>query len=236
VIEDLGTVASKELREILSRNRRFAGRRTVLRAAVLPLLLGLFFGYQAAHATNTFGRGLGAFYVGLMAMSIAGSLVADAVAGERERHTLETLLASPVSEMAILGGKLAAVISYAWGLAMVQLTAVEIGAALGGHSFTVPELVIVAVLSLLEATLAAAFAVQFSLRAPTVRVATRKQAQYAIVVTILASSVNVVAATPANSLTRVTIVATAAAILIFLDAALISLGRARFRRGRLLLD
>lgn len=236
MIEDLRTVANKELREILSRSRRFSGRRTVLRAAVLPLLLGLFFGYQFAHSNNAFSRGIGAFYVGLMAMSIAGNLIADAIAGERERHTLETLLASPVSEIAILGGKLGAVISYAWGLAMVQLAAVEIGASLGGHSFTVPELVIVAFLSLLEATLAAAFALQFSLSAPTVRVATRKQAQYSIVVTIAASGVNVVAATPDNSLTRVAVIAAAAATLTLLDVALISLGRARFRRGRLVLD
>lgn len=44
-------------------------------------------------------------------------LVADAFAGERERHTLETLLATAFPDTSILLGKIAASVLYAWGIA-----------------------------------------------------------------------------------------------------------------------
>ena len=49
-----------------------------------------------------------AFPIGLIAMGTASTLIVDAVAGERERHTLETLLASPASDTGIIVGKMAA--------------------------------------------------------------------------------------------------------------------------------
>ncbi|NMB88377.1 MAG: ABC-2 type transporter, partial [Chloroflexi bacterium] len=42
-------------------------------------------------------------------------MVTDAIAGERERHTLETLLASRLSDLAIILGKLGAAVLYGWG-------------------------------------------------------------------------------------------------------------------------
>jgi ABC-2 type transport system permease protein len=49
------------------------------------------------------------------------SMVADAFAGERERHTIETLLSSRLPDRAIVLGKLLAAILYAWGIAEVGL-------------------------------------------------------------------------------------------------------------------
>jgi ABC-2 type transport system permease protein len=43
------------------------------------------------------------------------------VAGERERRTLETLLASRLDERAILFGKLLAARAYGWGLTLLSL-------------------------------------------------------------------------------------------------------------------
>ncbi|MGQ9675420.1 MAG: ABC transporter permease [Chloroflexota bacterium] len=54
---------------------------------------------------------------------LVSTLVADSFAGERERHTLETLLASRLSDHAILFGKMAAVIGYSWGMAVAGLIA-----------------------------------------------------------------------------------------------------------------
>jgi ABC-2 type transport system permease protein len=45
----------------------------------------------------------------------------DAIAGERERHTLETLLASRISDRAILLGKVIVTTGYAWGTALLGL-------------------------------------------------------------------------------------------------------------------
>ena len=52
---------------------------------------------------------------------LVGALVADSFAGERERKTLETLLASRLSDRAILLGKIAALVGYGWGLALGSL-------------------------------------------------------------------------------------------------------------------
>src|SRR4051812_29233920 len=49
------------------------------------------------------------------------SFVGDAIAGERERHTLETLLASRISDRAILLGKIIATTGYGWGTALISL-------------------------------------------------------------------------------------------------------------------
>src|SRR5437867_11581009 len=49
------------------------------------------------------------------------SFIGDAIAGERERHTLETLLASRISDRAILLGKIVATVVYAWGMGILSL-------------------------------------------------------------------------------------------------------------------
>ncbi len=166
---DVRIVAWKELREILHRGNE-KRRRSPYRVFVFPILIGIFFGLQTARGA----AGFAVFPVGLMAMSTTIGLITDAIAGERERHTLETLLASPASDLAILGGKLTAVVGYAWVVALVQLLAITATSVAVGHALSPVIVVVVAGLSLLEAVLAAGFGVQFSLRAPTVRVAARE--------------------------------------------------------------
>ena len=55
-----------------------------------------------------------AFYVTI-------SIVADSIAGERERQTLETLLASRLPDRAIVLGKIIPVVLYGWGVMLVGL-------------------------------------------------------------------------------------------------------------------
>jgi ABC-2 type transport system permease protein len=102
------------------------------------------------------------------------SVVADAFAGERERHTLETMLASRLPDRAILLGKIAGAVSYGWGISMACL-------ALGLISLNVadenPELLLypplvaggIVVTTFLTASITAALGVLLSLRAATVR-------------------------------------------------------------------
>jgi ABC-2 type transport system permease protein len=233
---DVSTVAWKELREILSAGGTVRSRRGVIRTIVFPVLLGVFLGVQAGTARSSFTRGISVFPVGLLAMATAAGLVTDAVAGERERHTLETLLASPASDASILAGKMTAVVGYAWVLALTQLVAVGLASAIAGRGVPPLLLLLVAVLALLEAVLAAGFGVQFSFSAPTVRVAARKQAQYSVFINVIASAVNVLAVAPTHGPVRPVAVVTAIVVLVVSDTVLVAMAHTRFRRGRLVLD
>lgn len=232
MIADIRTIAWKEFREILALRAGAKGRQSFLRTALIPIAIGIFFGLQ----TVVGDYGFAVFPVGLFAMSSASGLVTDAIAGERERHTLETLLASPASDAAIIGGKLTAIVGYSWALALVQLAAIEATAIAVGHPLGVDVLVIIGVLSLFEAVLAAGFGVQFSLRAPTVRAATRKLGLLSFLVVIPVSLLNVLAVRDRDASLFPLVLALAVLALLAADAALLALAKARFRRGRLLLD
>ena len=60
-------------------------------------------------------------YSGWIPLLLVSSVIADAFAGERERHTLEPLLASRLSDTSILIGKIAAGVSYGWGYSLFML-------------------------------------------------------------------------------------------------------------------
>lgn len=166
---DIGTVMWKEWKEIL------AGRG--LRGGLLNLLIlagvfGVFLPLQ-------FGRTLVESPLALLVWAwvppfLVISVIADAFAGERERHTLETMLASRLPDTAILMGKIAAAVSYGWGISMVCLAMglVTVNLATPG-----PELLLysplvalgMVVLSFLTASITAVMGVVLSLRAATVR-------------------------------------------------------------------
>ena len=58
---------------------------------------------------------------GWVPILLVSNVVAQAFAGERERHTLETLLATRLSDRAILLGKVAASASYGWSVTVICL-------------------------------------------------------------------------------------------------------------------
>jgi ABC-2 type transport system permease protein len=108
----LGKVAAlvkKELWE--SFGDRTSRRGGVVQAAVLVVGLGFLgprAGVEAWTTSAPFSIGLFAFIPGVAAASMA----ADAFAGERERRTLETLLATPVGETVLLAGKALASLAF----------------------------------------------------------------------------------------------------------------------------
>ena len=102
------------------------------------------------------------------------SIVADAIAGERERHTLETLLASRMPDHAILLGKLVIVTLYGWSVMVVGLLlgAVVSSLAYGQGQllfYPIDMLLFTLVLGLLVGALGASLGVLISLRMSTVR-------------------------------------------------------------------
>jgi ABC-2 type transport system permease protein len=107
---------------------------------------------------------------------LVGTTVPDAFAGERERHTLSTLLASRLPDRAVLFGKLAVAVGYGWLVTLIAilLGLVTVNAAHGeGHVLLYSPTVAVAdvVLSFLVATFVAGIGILISLRSSTVQAA-----------------------------------------------------------------
>ncbi|MHC4943301.1 MAG: ABC transporter permease [Planctomycetota bacterium] len=105
---------------------------------------------------------------------LVSSVVADAFAGERERHTLETLLASRLSDFSILLGKITAAIGYGWGLTLFSLllgtVTVNLADWQGRFIFFSPVMCAgIFLWSFLAACLTACIGVLISLKATTVR-------------------------------------------------------------------
>jgi len=177
-----GTMLWKEWREQYWRGRPtgmfWAGVGTGLFFEALGALLGTF---SLGEAAADFGVTAAAW--GLVASlgtfaAMAGALaplstVVDAVAGERERHTLETLLAGPLRDREILWGKAGAQVLYAAAVAGIAASAGGIVAfAFFGGQALLPVAVLMPA-AVLAGALAAAFfvalAILVSLRAPTVK-------------------------------------------------------------------
>lgn len=170
MIRDLHTVAWKEWQEYLQqeRIRRFG----LLRGLAFVAAGGVFLGWQL---DPDFGRSwLTVMLTAFLSIMFVTTVIPDSFAGERERHTLETLLASRLSDRAILLGKVAAAVSYGWAIALGVLPAGIVAANLfhgepGLPWFSAGVVLSAVALSLLGGLVIAAAGVQISLYAPTAR-------------------------------------------------------------------
>ncbi len=169
MMADVGTVLWKELKEI---PRQSSGRRGgPVSILVVIALIGVFVPLQAGVKFLNPSQ-LGVIVVLPVMMILA--VIADSFAGERERHTLETLLASPLSDRAILFGKIAAAVGWGWGISMLSLAlglvTVNLKFGEGKLLMFAPDTALAVVLgSLLGGIFMASAGVLVSLRASTVR-------------------------------------------------------------------
>ncbi len=117
MITDIRTVFWKEWIEILDQFSRFrrGGWSVLLVIFFLGVFVPLQVGAEWAVTPVMF------FYWPFMTASMTSTIVADSVAGERERHTLETLLATRLPDHAILIGKVLAATSYGYAFALTNL-------------------------------------------------------------------------------------------------------------------
>jgi|LDZU01.1.fsa_nt_gi ABC-2 type transport system permease protein len=122
MIQDILTLIQKEWKEVVF--HRGGGRQSWVSMAILVGLVGIYLPYVNGAAWLQEPTALLAWAWVPLFMTIG--LVADAFAGERERHTLETLLATRLSDTAILLGKIAASVLYAWD---ISLACALVGAA-----------------------------------------------------------------------------------------------------------
>ncbi len=179
---------------------------------------------------------------------LTSSLVADTFAGERERHTLETHLASRLPDRAILFGKVATVVCYAWGVTILILLLGLITTNIAyGHGklliYPAPIGLGALVLGLLTALLISCIGVIVSLKAATVRQAAQTLSM-GFLAMILIPVVGPML--PKQWIVRLAqlffavgttgIIAAVAAVLCVADAALLNVAMSRFRRSKLILE
>ena len=237
-MNDLWTMIWKEAKDFLLQGDRSAAIRPLLMIGILGVLLPWQLGQ------DWLALSLAAMLLILyMPFMFTSMYVGDAIAGERERHTLETLLASRISDRAILLGKLIVTVGYAWGMVLASLllgmVAANIASGQGRWAFygSFGLLLEALALSLLTSLLATSAGVLISLRAATVR-----QAQQTLVlstVVLLGAILLATRAVPAQVLLTSSanapqlwlVVIAAFAVL---DAILLGTTLVRFQRSRLI--
>jgi ABC-2 type transport system permease protein len=250
MIGDIVTVMTKELKEFLLRGG--GATRSGLRGGgwlsllILLAVFGIFLPYQSG---RDWVESPVVILWAWVPLFLTTSITADSFAGERERHTLETLLASRLSDTAILLGKVAGAIAYGWGVTLaslvVGLITVNVGFGKGELLFYPFNMALGGLaLSFLGAGLAATAGVLVSLRASTVRQAA--QTMSIAIMVLLFVPIFGVQALPAETQARLLdwvistsmnqVLLLALALLLVLDGALLGAGLARFKRAKLILD
>jgi ABC-2 type transport system permease protein len=245
MITDLYTIIRKEWKEIFL--QRGGGMRGGLVGQLLILaVLGVFLPLQMG--PEFLSQPTVALVWLWLPVMLTMNMVADAFAGERERHTLETLLASRLSDRAILFGKMAASILYGFSIALLSMllaavTVNVVSPAAGGGIQFYPPLIFIGglVIIFLANTLMAALGVLISLRAKTVRQAYQQLS----IGLILLFIVPIFALIGIPSLRQAVLDAVATwnaelvgliviGALVLIDAALTGAAMARFQRNKLL--
>ncbi len=244
-MDDILTIVSKELKEYLM--ARGSVRLRLL--AFLPILLifGVVLPLQQRDAW-TQGPLAGVFPI-VLPFILTGGAVADSFAGERERHTLETLLATRLSDRDIFLGKVLAAVLYSlslvWACTLLSLFTLNI--TKGSQPFFIyggSVLIAIVIGSILSSVLIAGIGVLVSLRAPTVRAAA--QIFSLVTLVLFVGGPLVLQALPNSakasilqtfSSTNVAVIGViASAIVLVIDVVLLAIGIARFQRTRLILE
>jgi len=236
-MSDILTMLWKESKDVLFQG----GWRSLIRPLIVVGMMGIYLPLQ-----------LGSQWVALTPLAmllllwipffVIISFIGDIIAGERERHTLETLLASRMPDRAILLGKVVAIVLYAWGMSvfslLLGLVLVNLFRTQGNWMFYPLDLFVDAlVLSLLVGVLGASAGTLISMRVATVR-----QAQQILsigTIVFVFGIVFVLKAIPANvfsSLTYAQFLLITMACIALLDAILLGLSLASFQRSRLILS
>ena len=174
VIDDILAVAWKERKGLL---RPRGSRRSGAMMFFAPVMLTILLPLQIGEGFLTMPFALIMTFV--IPMGIMLVTIPDSFAGERERHTLETLLASRLPDRAIFFGKLIVPVLFAWTvLAVAHTLALVIFNAVhweGSVQIHPPTLLLGIVgLGLLLPLLGGALGVIISLRATTVQGAAQR--------------------------------------------------------------
>ena len=236
-MSDILTMVWKESKDSLFQG----GWRSLIRPLTVVGIMGIYlplqFGPQWVDLTP-----IGMILLLWIPFFVIISFIGDVIAGERERHTLETLLASRMPDRAILLGKVVATVLYAWGMGVLSLllglVLVDLFRTQGNWMFYPLDLFVDAlVLILLVSVLGASAGVLISLRVSTVRQAQQILSVGTIV--FVFGIIFVLKAVPANvfsSLSYAQFLLIVMAVIAVLDGILLGLSLVSFQRSRLILS
>ncbi|MCA9676964.1 MAG: ABC transporter permease subunit [Myxococcales bacterium] len=180
---DVVTVLRKELAEL------FGDRHSVYGAMIQTAILVALCGVVVPLDRPTVWRDAGAVAMlyGVFPAVLAATFAADAFAGERERRTLETVLATPIAARSLFLGKLAAAVALALLGALVAMTtgAISATAAAGAlpPALTARHAAMILLGATGYATLTAVLATQISMRVAVARTAQQAASMLSIAIT-----------------------------------------------------
>lgn len=243
MMRDLWTVAWKEWRSVIGGR----ARRQVLLTGGMLAFWSVLFPLQMGADWLADPIPVGMLGV-VLPMVMVGIIVPDAIAGERERRTLTTLLASRLPDRAILFGKFGFAVVCGWlgtpVILAVALLTVNLTTAGGGLLFYDPGVLIgVLGLSLLLAILTGGIGIFVSLRARTAQEA-QQLTVFGVMLPFMvltAAAVLLLQGDAARSVQRWLASSDATyagigamAVIAVLDALVLWAADRRFRRGRLI--
>ena len=241
--QDIGAMFWKEWREILT----LSGIRGRFGVIVISVMFGIVLPLQQGRDWVT--DPLFIIFWFFVPFLIVSSSIVDVFAGERERHTLETLLASRLKDSAILLGKAFAGATYGvaftWLNLLISLLTVNIVFSAGKLLvYSLPVTAAILVFSVLMSFLATNVGILISLRASSVR-----QAQQTISIIMLLFLVLPVIGTRLlppidqaqlnlmlESFNPLSTALIAGSVLLVADLLLLVAAMARFKRAKLILD
>ncbi len=243
MMADIWAVMWKERKGLLWRSgRRW---RMVLSPLIAFAMVAVYFPLQTG---RNWVDGPESLFCVIFPLVLIGMTIPESFAGERERHTLATLLASRLPDRAILFGKMAVSIAFGWGMTLfallVSLVTVNIANAVqgdGGFLFYSWRMLMADLgLSLLLAVTVSGAGVLISLRSSTVQEAQQiLMSAFMIppmVLGFIFLAIHDQIGEPPAWLNLTTVGLIVAAVLAALAAALTLAAMARFRRARLMLD
>jgi len=245
VKDDILTVIWKERKGLF----RIRGRRAqALLGMFSPVMLAIYLPLQ--EGARWVGSPLSLLLAFVAPLILVGISIPDSFAGERERHTLPTLLASRLSDRAILFGKIITSVAFGWGvtlaLLLISLVTVNVANWDGHILFYKPSILLAALaFSFLIALLTAGAGVLFSLRAATAQEAQQTLMavllippmilQFALFAILSSESGEARFREVLASLSFEQVILVIVAFLVALDLGLLLAAMARFKRTRLIL-
>ena len=221
------------------------GRSRFLMMLLTPIILAVVMPLAMFDTSTEWTDGFFSIVLAvIIPMMMVAITIPDSFAGERERHTLETLLASRLPDRAILFGKWLLSVSFAWGVTIVfliiGLITVNIRFWDGQLLFYSPTLLVANLsLSLLLGSIVAGTGVLISLRASTAQQAAQTLMMIFLLPLVLFQVAAMVFLQPIieffETVDSVQLLLITVAVLLVIDIVVNAAALARFRRSKLIL-
>jgi ABC-2 type transport system permease protein len=240
MLDDILTMVWKERK---SQFRMRGNRMRTLMMVISPLLLATIF--PITWGPDWLAEVPPLVIAVITSVLLVAVMVPESIAGERERHTLETLLASRLPDRAILLGKLLVPLAVGWGAAVIAnlWSAVVVNLAHWEGEilfFTLPIALGSLALSFLMALLTAGAGVFVSLKAATAQEATQILTFLILIPAVLLQIVPLLLRGQRvdflDTVNGPQLLLIVVAVLVVLDVMVLLGAVARFRRARLILD